>query len=163
MVRTVKPEDATEISEIYNYYILNSVVTFEETPVTIGEMRERMQSINSKLPWIVYEKDQQVLGYAYASEWKSRGAYKHSVESTVYLRHEEAKKGIGTSLYTELIQRLINMDFHAVIGGIAFPNDASIALHEKFGFEKVAHFKEVGYKFEKWVDVGYWELMINKK
>ena len=163
MVRTVKLEDATEISEIYNYYILNSVVTFEETPVSVGEMKDRIQSTNSKLPWIVYEKDQQVLGYAYASEWKSRGAYKHSVESTVYLRQGEENKGVGTSLYTELIEQLINMGFHAVIGGIALPNDASIALHEKFGYEKVAHFKEVGFKFEKWVDVGYWELMINKK
>jgi len=163
MIRTVKLEDAYEISEICNYYILNSVVTFEETPVAVEKMREKIQSINSKLPWIVYEKDQQVLGYAYASEWKSRCAYKYSVESAVYLKQGEMKKGVGTILYTELIEQLINMDFHAVIGGIALPNEASIALHEKFGFEKVAHFKEVGYKFEKWIDVGYWELMINKK
>lgn len=163
MVRTVKLKDANEISEIYNYYILNSIVTFEETPVTVGEMREKIKSINSKLPWIVYEKDQQILGYAYASEWKSRCSYKYSVESTIYLRQGEEKKGVGTSLYTELIERLINIGFHVVIGGISLPNDASIALHEKLGFKKIAHFKEVGYKFENWVDVGYWELMINKK
>ena len=162
MVRTVQLEDAEEICKIYNYYILNSVVTFEETPVTVEEMRERIQSIYSKLPWIIYEKDQQVLGYAYASEWKSRCAYKNSVESTVYLRQGEAKKGVGTSLYTELIEQLINIGIHTVIGGVALPNDASIALHKKFGFEKVAHFKEVGYKFGKWVDVGYWELIIDK-
>ncbi|MBN4052143.1 MAG: phosphinothricin acetyltransferase [Bacteroidetes bacterium] len=161
MNRIVKPEDANALSKIYNYYILNSVVTFEETPLTVAEMKDRIQTNSSKFPWVVYEKDGQILGYAYAIEWKQRGAYKFSVESTVYLKQDEMNKGIGTALYAELIKRLTEMDIHAVIGGIALPNEASIALHEKLGFKKVAHFKEVGYKFEKWVDIGYWELMIN--
>ncbi|MBL4655842.1 MAG: N-acetyltransferase [Bacteroidia bacterium] len=162
MIRPAESEDANEISEIYNYYILNTTVTLEETPVGVVAMRERIQYSTSKFPWMVYEKAGQVSGYAYASEWKSRCSYKHSVESTVYLRQGEMKKGVGSMLYIELIKQLRNLEFHAVIGGIALPNEASIGLHEKLGFEKVAHFKEVGYKFEKWIDVGYWELIINK-
>jgi phosphinothricin acetyltransferase len=161
MIRNVMLEDALKICEIYNHYVLNSVVTFEETPVEIDEMRRKIQAVTSKLPWIVYEEGEQILGFAYASEWKSRSAYKHTVESTVYLNKGEFNKGLGSSLYAALIKQLIKMDFHAIIGGVSMPNDASIALHEKFGFKKVAHFKEVGFKFGNWVDVGYWELIIN--
>jgi phosphinothricin acetyltransferase len=162
MIRTFKTEDINEIREIYNYYILNSTVTFEENPVSYNEMHKRIQDVVIKFPWIVYEKAGQILGYAFAKEWKSRSGYLHSAEISVYLKPNESKKGLGTLLYSELIKRLIKMDFHAIIGGIALPNEASIALHEKFNFKKVAHFKEVGYKFNKWIDVSYWELLINK-
>ncbi len=162
MIRAVKLEDAVEIAEIYNYYILNSCVTFEEFAVSAEEMRGRIESTNSKYPWFVFEKDNVILGFAYASAWKPRSAYKYTVESTVYLKKEAIKNGIGSMLYTALIGQLTELGFHAVIGGISLPNEASIALHEKFGFEKIAQFKEVGYKFKKWIDVGYWELLINK-
>lgn len=162
MIRPVNIEDAQEIAEIYNDYVLNSCVTFEELKVSAVEMRGRIQATNSKFPWLVFEKDNEILGYAYASAWKPRSAYKHTVESTVYLKKEATKNGIGSLLYKELIGQLTDLGFHAVIGGISLPNDASIALHEKFGFEKIAQFKEVGFKFKKWIDVGYWELIINK-
>ncbi|NEW80079.1 MAG: N-acetyltransferase [Gelidibacter sp.] len=162
MIRPVNIEDAQEIAEIYNDYVLNSCVTFEELKVSAEEMRGRIQATNSKFPWLVFEKDNEILGYAYASVWKPRSAYKHTVESTVYLKKEATKNGIGSLLYKELIGQLTDLGFHAVIGGISLPNDASIALHEKFGFEKIAQFKEVGFKFKKWIDVGYWELIINK-
>lgn len=160
MVRSFKIEDVGSITEIYNYYILNSTITFEENPVSVEEMSKRVKSTVAEFPWLVYEKDQQIFGYAYANQWKPRSAYSHSVEITVYLKMGKSKKGVGTLLYSELIKRLTEMNYHALIGGIALPNDASIALHEKFGFEKVAHFKEVGFKFNKWIDVGYWELLI---
>ncbi|MDO9594037.1 MAG: N-acetyltransferase family protein [Lutibacter sp.] len=163
MIRTVTLEDAQEIAEIYNYYVLNSCVTFEEFEVSIEEMRGRIEATNSKFPWLVFEKDSEILGYAYATMWKPRSAYKHTVESTVYLKKAATKNGIGSLLYAGLIDQLTDLGFHAVIGGISLPNEASIALHEKFGFEKIAQFKEVGYKFKKWIDVGYWELLINKK
>jgi len=160
MIRSVKIEDAKEIAGIYNYYILNSVVTFEETPVSAEEMKARIELITSRFPWIIYEIDGRIIGYAYASEWKSRCAYKHSLESTIYLKQGENKKGIGSMLYQALLKPLREMDVHAVIGGIALPNESSVCLHEKFGFEKVAHFKEVGFKFGKWIDVGYWEFIL---
>lgn len=162
MIRKVKPEDAAAIAEIYNYYILHSIVTFEETVVDAAEIAERIQTNTAKLPWLVFEQDGQVVGFAYASEWKSRCSYKYSVESTVYLKQGEMGKGIGSKLYNELINQLMKMDLHAIIGGISLPNPGSVALHEKMGFEKVAQFKEVGFKFEKWIDVGYWELLIDK-
>lgn len=160
MLRQVTPEDARAIREIYNHYILNSVITFEETPVDTGEMRRRIATVIPDMPWLVYEADQKVAGYAYAVPWKGRSAYRHSAEITVYLNPSQFKKGLGTLLYTELIARLRHKGFHALMGGIALPNAASIALHEKLGFQKVAHFKEVGYKFNRWIDVAYWQLLL---
>lgn len=160
MIREANLKDAKQISEIYNYYILNSIVTFEEVKIDETEMSNRIKSVSSKFPWIVYEENNQIQGYAYATEWKPRHAYKHSAESTVYLAPNAFKKGIGTSLYLELINKLKNMHIHSIMGGISLPNEASITLHEKLGFAKVAHFKEVGYKFEEWIDVGYWQLTL---
>ncbi|MBN1406216.1 MAG: N-acetyltransferase [Calditrichaceae bacterium] len=161
MIRDANINDAAEICDIYNPYILNSTISFETEPVTETEMAARISG-NGKLPWLVYQEDDKILGYAYATKWRIRQAYRYSVESAVYIDSEETGRGIGTLLYTELIKRLISMNIHAVIGGIALPNPASIALHEKFGFEKVTHFKEVGFKFNQWIDVGYWELILKK-
>ena len=106
------------------------------------------------------EDEGQVVGYAYASRWKSRCAYRYSVETTVYLSSAATGKGFGSLLYEHLIAELRQRSIHSLIGGIALPNNASVSLHEKLGFEKVAHFKEVGWKFNQWIDVGYWELII---
>ena len=159
MIRKIQAEDAAQICEIYNYYILNTIITFEESTVSTAEMRSRIIQTIQKHPWFVYEQNNQIVGYAYASEWKSRCAYKHSVETTVYLRNDAKGNGLGTLLYQELIDQLRNKNIHAAIGGIALPNDASVALHEKLGFVKIGQFREVGYKFDNWIDVGYWELI----
>ncbi|MEM7110054.1 MAG: arsinothricin resistance N-acetyltransferase ArsN1 family B [Bacteroidota bacterium] len=161
MIRSATPDDAAAIAEIYNYYIENSVATFEEIKVTIADMGTRIQKVTSKLPWIVYEKDGLILGYAYATQWKPRSAYRKSVESTVYVAPNAYQKGIGRKLYVELIDQLKVLTLHAVLAGITLPNEASIALHEHLGFVKVGQFKEVGFKFQKWVDVGYWQLILN--
>jgi len=162
MIRDITINDSKEVAGIYNFYIINTSITFEENPVSEDEMKNRIKSHNVNLPWIVYEENSEILGYAYATEWKSRSAYKFSVESTVYLKQGRQGKGLGTKLYQELLQRIECRNVHVVIGGIALPNKPSIALHEKLGFEKVAQFKEVGFKFEKWIDVGYWELIMNR-
>lgn len=160
MIRKVELRDAEGIAEIYNHYIRNTIVTFEETTLSTEEMKDRIIAITSKFPWLVYESEGSIKGYAYGCEWKSRSAYKYSLESTVYLKFDETGKGIGSALYKELLELLGALDFHAVIGGISLPNAMSVALHEKFGFKKIAQFKEVGYKFGKWIDVGYWELLL---
>lgn len=160
MIRAIRPEDASQICTIYNYYIENTIVTFEETPVSESEMKSRIVQTIQKHPWIVYEQDGVIIGYAYASEWKSRCAYKYSVETTVYLKSDAKGHGIGSILYGELIRLLREKNLHAAIGGIALPNEASVVLHEKFGFEKIGQFKQVGYKFDTWIDVGYWELIL---
>jgi len=159
MIRKATPEDAQAICVIYNHYVLHTIVTFEEIAVSMEAMRERIQTTMKKWPWMVYETEGRVMGYAYASEWKSRCAYKHSLESTIYLAPEAVGKGIGTVLYKDLLDRLDKLNIHAVIGGISLPNAASVALHEKLGFEKIGQFKEVGNKFNEWIDVGYWELL----
>ncbi len=157
MIRTVKLNDAKPICDIYNYYIKNTTVTFEEEAVSTDEMENRINAISYEFPWHVYEVDGKVVGYAYVTKWKARTAYRYSVESTVYIDVNYKGRGIGTSLYKHLLEELKKRGFHSVVGGIALPNDASIALHEKLGFAKVAHFKNIGFKFDKWVDVGYWQ------
>ena len=160
MIRSAALDDASAICGIYNYYIENSVITFEEQSVSPDAMQNRMQMILHSLPWLVYEENNRVTGYAFASEWKGRCAYRHTVESTIYLEHKMKGRGIGSQLYTALLHELRKYKMHSVIGGIALPNPASVALHEKLGFKKVAQFKEVGWKFNRWIDVGYWELLL---
>jgi phosphinothricin acetyltransferase len=160
MIRKINPADAAQIIEIYNYYILNTTVTFEEEAISAAEMAKRITDITEKFPWLVYEQEGKIIGYAYASAWKLRGAYKYSVETTVYIQNGLSGQGYGSKLYTKLLAQLQKAEFHGIIGGIALPNDGCITLHQKFGFEKVAHFKEVGFKFNKWIDVTYWEKII---
>ena len=160
MIRPATEADAQAICNIYNPYISDTIITFEEEPVAVEEMTQRIHYTISSLPWIVIEDEGQVVGYAYASRWKSRCAYRYSVETTVYLSNAATGKGFGSLLYEHLIAELRQRSIHSLIGGIALPNAASVSLHEKFGFEKVAHFKEVGWKFNQWIDVGYWELII---
>jgi len=157
-VRSAELEDASDIAGIYNHYIANTVVTFEEDQVSAAEMAARIgETQASKLPYLVAEQSGQILGYAYASQWKGRCAYRYTVETTIYLGPSEIGNGLGTLLYRALFQQLAALNYHMAIGGISLPNEASIALHEKFGMQKVAHFSEVGFKFDRWVDVGYWQ------
>jgi phosphinothricin acetyltransferase len=153
-------EDAARICEIYNHYVLHSTITFEEQPVSPDDMKQRIAEVLTGLPWLVWVEDQVVQGFAYASKWKGRCAYRYSVESTAYLADGSTGRGVGTRLYEALFTALRQSKMHVVMGGIALPNDASIAMHEKLGFEKVAHFREVGCKFGKWIDVGYWQLLL---
>lgn len=157
-IRDAAIGDAKAVAGIYNHYILNTTITFEEQAVTDTDMAQRISDVQGAgLPWLVVESDGEVVGYAYATKWRVRHAYRFSVESTVYLAPELSGKGLGRALYTELLLRLATGGYHLVIGGIALPNAASIALHEKMGFEQVAQFREVGFKFDRWLDVGYWE------
>ena len=160
MIRPVHPDDAPSIAEIYNHYILNSPATFEEDPLAPEAMRRRILEVTQTYPWFVCEEDGRLLGYSYGRKWRERAAYRHSVEVTVYLHPSSVGQGRGSALFAALLGELRNRRFHSVIGGVALPNPASIALLEKFGLRQVAHFKEVGYKFGRWIDVGYWQLLL---
>jgi len=161
MLRSATFSDAPVIAQIYNHYIANTVITFEEELVSADEMTQRIAEISSAgMPWLVCQENERVIGFAYASKWKSRCAYRHSVETSIYLRNDATGRGLGHTLYKGLITDLKKQGYHSIIGGAALPNPASIALHEKLGFVKVAHFKEVGRKFDQWIDVGYWELIL---
>ena len=160
-LRDATAADADAIVGIYNHYVATTVISFEEDAVTELAMRERIAEIQKAgLPWLVATLDGEVVAYAYASNWRVRAAYRFSVESTVYVDKNYSGRGLGTAVYSALIERLRQAGRHVVIGGIALPNDASVALHEKMGFRKVAHFAEVGLKFDRWIDVGYWQLKL---
>lgn len=160
MIRPAREADAAVICGIYNHYVSHTTITFEEGPVTEAEMAGRIREVTQALPWLVYETGEGVLGYAYATKWRVRAAYRHSVETTVYVQDGQARRGIGRALYGELIAELRRRNVHCVIGGVALPNAASVGLHEKLGFTPVAHFREVGRKFGRWIDVGYWQLLL---
>lgn len=162
MIRAVRAADAKAICDIYNYYISDTVITFEEQTITPADMLTRIETVQSSdLPWFVIEdKSGQVVGYTYAAKWRDRFSYRFSVEATAYLSKDHGGKGLGTQLYRSLFKALRDRGIHSVIGGITLPNDASVALHEKFSMEKVAHFKEVGLKFDRWLDVGYWQATL---
>lgn len=161
IVRNVHINDAQQLVDIYNYYVLHTVTTFDDVPLQPNAFEEKITSINAGFPFIVFEQSGEILGYAYAGKWRLKPAYKNTVEITVYLKNGESGKQIGTKLYTELIKQLKAKRIHAVIGGMTLPNAASVRLHENFGFKHVAQFKEVGLKFGKWQDVGFWQLILN--
>jgi len=162
MIRPVKRQDAQEIVDIYNHYVENTVITFEEECIDSNEMVKRIEKvIDANLPWLVIEESGILLGYAYATPWKARSAYRFSVEATVYLDPKEQGKGLGTQLYKTLFSELKQKSIHSVLGGITLPNPASIALHEKLGMTKVAHFHQIGRKFDQWLDTGYWQLTLD--
>lgn len=160
MIRSCTSTDAEAVCRIYNHYVRETVVTFEEVPVTATEMTQRIADITARLPWLVWESEGNILGYAYATPWKVRAAYRHSVESSIYLAPGATGRGIGSELYRALITATRERGMHCMIGGAALPNPASVSLHEKLGFAKVAEFREVGFKFGRWIDVAYWELML---
>lgn len=160
MIRTVKLSDAMAICWIYNHYIKHTVISFEENPVSIKEMESRIVAISAVYPWLVWEEAGDVIGYAYVNKWKARTAYGFSVENSIYLKQGHEGKGLGTCLLTRLLEEIKKTNIHAVIAGITLPNERSIALHEKLGFTKIAQFKEIGFKLNQWLDVGYWELIL---
>ncbi len=160
MIRHATSGDAAAIAAIYNHYVATTTISFEEQPVAVPEMAQRIATVGAQFPWYVYEADSQVLGYAYATPWRVRSAYRYSVESSVYVAPDCGGRGIGSQLYGALIEALRAREIQVVLGGIAQPNPASVALHERLGFEKVAHFRRVGRKFGQWIDVGYWELQL---
>lgn len=159
MIRSCRAADAAAICAIYNPYVRDSVITFEETPVSVAEMARRIDEVTAGLPWLVAEEGA-IVGYAYATPWKARSAYRFSVETTVYVAPDHQRSGTGTALYRELLDKLHRVGVHSAVGGIALPNPVSVALHEKLGFKKIAQFVEIGRKFDRWIDVGYWQLIL---
>lgn len=159
MIRDVCLDDAERLAEIYNYYIVNTHVLFDEKEISVDFMREKIRQVTEQeMPWLIAENDiGEVLGFACAKQWREKNAYRHTAELTIYLDPVIHKKGLGTKMFNELFKELKSRSFNMVISLITLPNEASIALHEKFGMEKVAHFGEMGYKFDRWIDIGYWQ------
>lgn len=165
MIRDVVPKDASAIAKIYNHYIEQTNVTFEMDLVDSNEILKRIQAVlASGFPWLVkLDAAGQVLGYAYVGPWRARAAYRASVESAVYVSHDQTGKGIGRGLYEALLDRLKEAgNVHVVVGVITVPNDASVGLHRKLGFKEGGLYREVGRKFDRWIDVLTMQLKIDE-
>lgn len=160
MIRYVKIQDAARIADIYNEYVRHTTVTFEIDAVGLQEMERRVRQISSRYPYLVCEEGGRVIGYCYAHGWKERKAYDRTVETTVYVDPLYRRQGVGILLMRSLIEKCRTAGFHAMVACITEGNAGSIALHEKLGFEKVSHFKEVGYKFGQWIGIVDYELLI---
>ncbi|MEY2979031.1 MAG: GNAT family N-acetyltransferase [Prochlorotrichaceae cyanobacterium] len=163
-IRPATVEDAAQICQIYNPYILNTTITFEEHPLTPSDMGDRLHQVKAAgLPWLVLEDvDQNVLkGYCYAFPWKTRSAYRYTVETSIYLQENDRGQGLGATLYTHLLHHLEAQGIHSAIGILALPNPASIRLHEKLGFVYAGCLKDAGFKFDRWIDVVYWQRLLS--
>ncbi|HEM5997122.1 TPA: N-acetyltransferase [Streptococcus suis] len=152
-IRSARLEDAAELVAIYAPYVEKTAITFETQVPTVGEFASRIEKTLGKFPYLVAEEEGRVVGYAYASTYYARAAYDWTVELSVYVSREARGKGIGSLLYDALEEELTARGFKNFLACIALPNPASLALHEKRGYEQVAHFKNVGYKFGSWHDI----------
>jgi phosphinothricin acetyltransferase len=157
-IRAATLADAAGVASIYNWYVANTVITFEVDPVDPAEMERRMASTLAAHEWLVLERAGELLGFAYAGRFRERAAYAHATESTIYLRNGLQGQGLGRPLYAELIRRTFARGYRHLVGVIALPNPASVRLHEALGFLKVGHLVRIGRKLERWIDVGHWQL-----
>ncbi|MDN5351252.1 MAG: hypothetical protein PWQ12_168 [Clostridiales bacterium] len=160
MIRPVKVSDAGDIVKIYNHYIANTTVSFEEETLSAEAMEKRIIDVTANHPWLVYEEEGHVVGYAYANVWRNRSAYRYSAETSVYLDVDFKRMGLGTKLYEALKGALKARGFHTAIACVTLPNDPSQMFHQSIGFKKIGVFQEVGYKFETWLNVEYWALKL---
>jgi phosphinothricin acetyltransferase len=162
MIRLAKPTDAAAILDIYAPYIKGTSLTFETEVPTISDFNNRIKSYLENWPWLVYEENGVIGGYAYASRYRERVAYQWGVECSVYIHDDFHRKGLASALYTRLFAILKAQGFTTVYAVINLPNDPSVALHENMGFRYFATFENVGYKLGKWKNVGWWQLQLNE-
>ena len=169
-LRDATDSDAVALARIYNYYIRETVITFEVDEVSDTDMAARVTKIQSAgLPWLVAERDGSILGYVYAGPFRDRAAYIHTLETSVYLDIAAHGRGLGTALYEELFSRLVELrpgecahaPVRVVLGVVALPNDSSVALQQRMGMTHIGTFPEVGHKFGRWIDVGYWQATLD--
>ena len=159
-LRAADVGDLAAIAAIYAHYVENTVITFDLEPPSADAWQANWDAAQSGgYPWFVAESDGELLGFASASEFKARRAYRSTVETTIYLREDARGRGIGRSLY-ELALREAARSFHLAVAAITLPNEASVALHERLGFTRVGVFEEVGHKFGEFRDVGWWQLRL---
>lgn len=157
-MRQATAADAEAVAAIYNWYVANTVITFEVDPVPAAEMAHRIERVVAAHEWLVVERGSEMLGYAYAGPFRERAAYAHATESTIYLRHGLEGQGLGSMLYAEVVRRTFARGYRHLVGVIALPNEPSVRLHEKLGFAKAGHLLRIGRKFDRWIDVGHWQL-----
>jgi phosphinothricin acetyltransferase len=155
-IRLATADDAAAVAAIYAPEVRETAITFEIDPPGADEMRRRIVETTAQYPWLVFERDGEVRGYAYATTHRSRAAYRWAVDVSIYLHRGARGQGVGRALYTALLDILPQQGFTTAHAGITLPNAASVALHESMGFAGVGVYRGVGYKLEAWHDVGWW-------
>ena len=162
-IRCAVLTDLPRLTEIYNYYILNTPITFDIEPYTVEQRTPWFQQFaaTGRHRLLVAEESGIVAGYAGTMRWRPKAAYDTTVETTIYCAPETVSKGIGSRLYRELFESIANEDVHQIVAGYTLPNAASAALHERLGFRSVGVFKEVGRKFGKYWDVAWMSLCLH--
>jgi len=162
-VRPASPGDAAAVAAIYAPFVTDTAISFEADPPDAAEMAVRLAAILRRLPWLVYERDGEVLGYAYASAHRERPAYRWSVDTAVYVAAGAHRQGVGRSLYAVLLEVLRLQGFHNAYGGVTLPNPGSVGLHEAMGFVAIGVYRRVGFKLGAWRDVGWWGLSLGPR
>lgn len=160
-IRTATSEDGRAIARIYRPVVELTAISFELTPPSAGEIAERITRTTARFPWIVAERDGEILGYGYAGPHRTRPAYGWTAETSVYVAEGARRTGVGRRLCVELIEILSRQHVATVLAGITLPNDASVGLHQALGFVPAGVYRRVGFKFGEWHDVGWWQLPLH--
>lgn len=161
LVRDARDADLAAIRAIFNHWIEHSTASFRTAPDSEEQTRAWFRGRGPEHPVLVAEEAGEVVGWASLNPHKAPGGYRHTVELSIYLRDGARGRGVGRRLMTELLERARAVGHHAVLGGVCTEQAASLGLHEAMGFTKVAHYREVGFKFGRWLDVAYFEKLLD--
>jgi len=161
-IRLAADTDAAAIAAVYRPIVESTIISFETEPPDESETRRRIRDTLPAHPWLVYDVNGIVAGYAYASKHRVRAAYQWSVDASVYIHEDYRRLGIGRGLYASLFSILAAQGFYNAYAGITLPNPGSVALHEAVGFQPIGVYRHVGYKLGAWHDVGWWGLALRQ-
>jgi len=156
-IRMATGHDSAAMLAIYAPIVRDTAISFELEPPTVDEFASRIAKVQEHHPWLVFEEQGAILGYAYATTFRERAAYRFTAETTVYVRDDARRRGVARALYVDLFARLRAEGIMTALAAIALPNPASVALHESLGFRPIGVFHRVGFKFDRWHDTGWWE------
>jgi phosphinothricin acetyltransferase len=164
LVRHVdRARDADACAELYAPYVSDGVISLGETPPSAGEMAARIEHVTARFPWLVAELEGEVVGYAYASEHRARTSYRWAADTTVYIASGHRRRGIGRALYRALLPLLVKQGLYVACAGVTLPNEASVGLHESFGFRPVGVYRKIGFKYGQWLDTGWFEVVLREQ
>jgi phosphinothricin acetyltransferase len=160
IIRPFATTDIAAACALTNHYIEHTAVHFATRPASEADFLASWRAVDPKYPWLAAEIGGRLAGYAKAGTWRPRDAYALTAEVTVYVQPEFHRRGVGRALYTALLALLREREFHTAVAGITLPNAGSVALHEAMGFTPVGVFRQVGRKFDRWHDTGWWQLIL---
>lgn len=164
LIRHADPAgDARACAQLYAPYVSDGAASLEQTPPSAEEMGARIERLSASYPWLVAELDGAVIGYAYASEHRARASYRWAADTTVYIASDRRRQGAGRALYGELLALLVRQGVYVACAGITLPNQASVALHESFGFRPVGVYRRIGFKHGRWLDTGWYEAVLREQ